>query len=131
MNEISFIYVASHFILLCHRHIHTCMYTHTYVCICMFTHIYVFNFLFASLGGNLLVNVGPTAYGKISPIYEERLRQMGQWLKVNGKAIYGSQPWIYQNDTVNPNVWLVCHVTRSTIYNNNYIVIIVNNNKLI
>lgn len=30
---------------------------------------------------------------------------MGRWLKVNGEGIYGSAPWIYQNDTVTPNVW--------------------------
>ncbi|KAL8601465.1 hypothetical protein ACOMHN_000407 [Nucella lapillus] len=58
-----------------------------------------------SLGGNLLLNVGPTAYGEITPIYEERLRQLGQWLGVNGDAIYGTKPWTYQNDTVNRDVW--------------------------
>lgn len=30
---------------------------------------------------------------------------MGRWLKVNGEGIYGSLPWIYQNDTATPNVW--------------------------
>ena len=60
-----------------------------------------------SLGGNLLVNVGPTSYGEITPIYEERLRQMGEWLGVNGQAIYGTRPWTYQNDTTNPDVWWV------------------------
>ncbi len=58
-----------------------------------------------STGGNVLINVGPTSYGKIPPTLEERLRQMGSWLKVNGEAIYESVPWKYQNDTTNPNVW--------------------------
>lgn len=30
---------------------------------------------------------------------------MGRWLKFNGEGIYGSVPWIYQNDTINGNVW--------------------------
>lgn len=55
----------------------------------------------------MLVNVGPTKYGKISPIYEERLRQMGQWLRINGDGIYGTRPWVYQNDTLVKNVWYV------------------------
>ncbi|XP_046581898.1 alpha-L-fucosidase-like [Haliotis rubra] len=58
-----------------------------------------------SCGGNFLLNAGPTADGMISPIFEERLRQMGQWLKVNGDAIYKTQPWTTQNDTVTPGVW--------------------------
>ncbi|XP_071112373.1 alpha-L-fucosidase-like [Haliotis cracherodii] len=58
-----------------------------------------------SCGGNMLINVGPTKYGMISPIFEERLRHLGQWLKVNGDAIYASRPWLAQNDTVTPGVW--------------------------
>ena len=58
-----------------------------------------------STGGNVLINIGPTSYGKILPIFEERLRQMGSWLKVNGEAIYSSIPWKYQNDTTNSHVW--------------------------
>ncbi|XP_067674057.1 alpha-L-fucosidase-like isoform X2 [Haliotis asinina] len=58
-----------------------------------------------SCGGNMLINVGPTKYGMITPIYEERLRGLGQWLKVNGEAIYSSKPWSHQNDTITPRVW--------------------------
>lgn len=44
----------------------------------------------ASKNGNYLLNVGPTAEGVITEPYAERLREMGNWLKVNGEAIYGS-----------------------------------------
>jgi alpha-L-fucosidase len=41
-----------------------------------------------SRGGNLLLNVGPTADGRIPVIMQERLKDIGQWLNVNGEAIY-------------------------------------------
>ncbi len=44
----------------------------------------------ASKGGNFLLNVGPTPEGEIQPEFQERLRAIGEWLKVNGEAIYGS-----------------------------------------
>jgi alpha-L-fucosidase len=34
-----------------------------------------------STGGNILINVGPTKEGTIAPIFEERLTQLGDWLK--------------------------------------------------
>ncbi len=44
----------------------------------------------ASKGGNLLLNVGPTAEGLIPVPSVERLAAMGRWLKTNGEAIYGT-----------------------------------------
>ncbi|KAJ8667982.1 hypothetical protein QAD02_009645 [Eretmocerus hayati] len=59
-----------------------------------------------STGGNLLMNVGPTRDGIISPIFEERLLGIGKWLKTNGEAIYKSKPWkLLQNDTITKDVW--------------------------
>ncbi|KAK6176168.1 hypothetical protein SNE40_014500 [Patella caerulea] len=58
-----------------------------------------------SFGGNMLMNVGPTKEGTIHPIFEERLRDVGAWLNVNGEAIRSSRPWTSQNDTITPHVW--------------------------
>ncbi|WP_111709393.1 alpha-L-fucosidase [Lutibacter citreus] len=46
-------------------------------------------------GGNFLLCVGPTADGRIPVIMQERLLEIGDWLKVNGDAIYdaGSNPF--------------------------------------
>ncbi|XP_068206608.1 alpha-L-fucosidase-like isoform X2 [Palaemon carinicauda] len=58
-----------------------------------------------SCGGNILINIGPSPDGRIPPIMEERLRQVGAWLDVNGEAIYASIPWTHQNDTITRGIW--------------------------
>ena len=44
----------------------------------------------ASKGGNFLLNVGPTSEGLFPAASVERLRDMGEWMKVNGESIYGT-----------------------------------------
>ena len=44
----------------------------------------------ASKGGNYLLNIGPTSEGLIPDASLKRLQQIGDWMKVNGVAIYGT-----------------------------------------
>ena len=44
-----------------------------------------------SRGGNFLLDIGPTSDGRIPVVMQQRLLEMGAWLKVNGEAIYGTR----------------------------------------
>jgi hypothetical protein len=44
-------------------------------------------------GGGMTLNVGPNADGTIPLIQQERLRNLGKWLEINGEAIYGTRPY--------------------------------------
>ncbi|MDF7824610.1 alpha-L-fucosidase [Pontiellaceae bacterium B12227] len=41
-----------------------------------------------SKGGNYLLNIGPDAEGVVPPESQRILREIGQWMKVNGESIY-------------------------------------------
>lgn len=45
-----------------------------------------------SKGGNLLLNVGPGPDGRLPEEAVSRMKEIGDWLDVNGEAIYGTRP---------------------------------------
>jgi alpha-L-fucosidase len=49
----------------------------------------------SSKGGNFLLNVGPTAEGEFPAESIEILSKIGEWMRINGEAIYGTKasPW--------------------------------------
>uniref|UniRef100_A0A914ER20 alpha-L-fucosidase n=1 Tax=Acrobeloides nanus TaxID=290746 RepID=A0A914ER20_9BILA len=72
-------------------------------------------------GGNYLVNIGPDANGRILPIFEERLRDLGSFVNTHSEAIFATKPWIYQNDSA---TWYTSQVRNNAtldpyrLYNN-------------
>ncbi len=46
-----------------------------------------------SKNGYLLLNVGPKPDGSIPEEAKERLLELGNWLRINGDATYGTTTW--------------------------------------
>jgi len=61
--------------------------------------------------GNLLLNVGPMPNGEIEPRQVERLKEIGNWLEVNGESIYGTR-----GGPVPPKSWGVTTHKGNTLY---------------
>ena len=51
----------------------------------------------ASKGGNYLLNVGPTSEGVFPAAAVERLKEIGDWMKVNGESIYDTKASPFAN----------------------------------
>lgn len=47
-----------------------------------------------SKGGNFLLNTGPLADGSLRKESLIQMEAIGEWMRMNGEAIYGSRPWI-------------------------------------
>jgi alpha-L-fucosidase len=70
-----------------------------------------------SKGGNFMVGIGPDLTGQFHPKALEAIRYAGDWLKINGEAIYSTRPWIswQEGDSVrftrskdNSIVYMIC-----------------------
>ena len=57
-----------------------------------------------SKNGNLLINIGPKPDGSIPENQKERLLGLGEWLNINGEAIYDTVPWKVSSDITDKGV---------------------------
>lgn len=56
-------------------------------------------------GGNLLLDIGPTANGRIPVIQQQRLLDIGNWLNINGEAIFETRKWEGAKNNILENIF--------------------------
>ena len=67
-------------------------------------------------GGTYLLNVGPTPEGLIPQPCIDRLAEVGEWMAVNGEAIYGTSASVFGESAVPPDGAWRCTVKPGRIY---------------
>ena len=64
-------------------------------------------------GGNYILGIGPTPWGTIDDDAQERLHEIGEWMRKYGEAIYSTRTTPVYNDG---NVWFTAGKDGRTIY---------------
>ncbi len=64
-------------------------------------------------GGNYLLGIGPSPWGTIDDMAQQRLREIGDWMRRNGEAIYSTRVTSIYHDG---NLWFTASKDGSTIY---------------
>lgn len=62
-------------------------------------------------GGNLLLNVAPMFDGRMEQRQIKRLKEIGDWLKINGESIYGTK-----GGPIKPTNWMSCTHKENKIF---------------
>jgi len=70
----------------------------------------------ASRGGNLLLNVGPTAGGEIPELQRRSLEQLADWMQVNAIAIHDTRPLSADVASASDTPWARWTRAGSTAY---------------
>lgn len=65
----------------------------------------------AGRNANFLLNIGPMPNGKIQPEFGDTLAVVGDWMKKNGKSIYGTR-----GNVIEPQPWGVVTASNKTLY---------------
>jgi alpha-L-fucosidase len=65
----------------------------------------------AGANANFLLNIGPTAEGKVQPEFVERLQAIGAWLGTHGDTVYGTRA-----GPISPRSWGVTTAKGNRIY---------------